>query len=38
MVFSQVQITLTTHDCGGLSKRDVKMAKFIDNISLSVIE
>ncbi|XP_008330660.1 pterin-4-alpha-carbinolamine dehydratase 2 [Cynoglossus semilaevis] len=37
-VYNKVQITLTTHDCGGLSKRDVKMAKFIDNISLSVIE
>ncbi|XP_026228969.1 pterin-4-alpha-carbinolamine dehydratase 2-like isoform X2 [Anabas testudineus] len=34
--FNQVQITLTTHDCGGLSKRDIKMAKFIDKISLSM--
>lgn len=33
-VFAQVQITLTTHDCGGLSKRDIKMAKFIDKIVL----
>ncbi|KAG7283428.1 hypothetical protein CRUP_031481 [Coryphaenoides rupestris] len=29
-VYNKVQITLTTHDCGGLSKRDIKMAKFID--------
>ncbi|XP_054482460.1 pterin-4-alpha-carbinolamine dehydratase 2-like [Anoplopoma fimbria] len=35
-VYNKVQITLTTHDCGGLSKRDVKMAKFIDKISLSM--
>lgn len=35
-VSTQVQITLTTHDCGGLSKRDIKMAKFIDKISLSM--
>ncbi|XP_043997407.1 pterin-4-alpha-carbinolamine dehydratase 2-like isoform X3 [Gambusia affinis] len=34
--FNQVQITLTTHDCGGISKRDVKMAKFIDKIALSI--
>ncbi|XP_068600777.1 pterin-4-alpha-carbinolamine dehydratase 2-like [Brachionichthys hirsutus] len=35
-VYNKVQITLTTHDCGGLSKRDIKMAKFIDNILLSM--
>ncbi|XP_019120081.1 pterin-4-alpha-carbinolamine dehydratase 2 isoform X2 [Larimichthys crocea] len=34
--FNQVQITLTTHDCGGLSKRDIKLAKFIDKIALSI--
>ncbi|KAK7925706.1 hypothetical protein WMY93_008016 [Mugilogobius chulae] len=34
-VYNKVQITLTTHDCGGLSKRDVRMAKFIDKITLS---
>lgn len=35
-VYNKVQITLTTHDCGGLSKRDVKMAKFIDKIALTM--
>ncbi|XP_029925518.1 pterin-4-alpha-carbinolamine dehydratase 2 [Myripristis murdjan] len=35
-VYNKVQITLTTHDCGGLSKRDVKMAKFIDKIALNM--
>ncbi|XP_020564311.1 pterin-4-alpha-carbinolamine dehydratase 2 isoform X2 [Oryzias latipes] len=34
--FNQVQITLTTHDCGGLSKRDIKLAKFIDNVAVSL--
>ncbi|XP_061746067.1 pterin-4-alpha-carbinolamine dehydratase 2-like [Nerophis ophidion] len=34
--YNKVQITLTTHDCGGLSKRDIKMAKFIDKLLLSV--
>uniref|UniRef100_A0A8C6Q249 4a-hydroxytetrahydrobiopterin dehydratase n=1 Tax=Nothobranchius furzeri TaxID=105023 RepID=A0A8C6Q249_NOTFU len=35
-VYNKVQITLTTHDCGGLSKRDIKMAKFIDKVALSM--
>ncbi|XP_030294952.1 pterin-4-alpha-carbinolamine dehydratase 2 isoform X1 [Sparus aurata] len=35
-VYNKVQITLTTHDCGGLSKRDIKMAKFIDKIAVSM--
>ncbi|TDH05125.1 hypothetical protein EPR50_G00140210 [Perca flavescens] len=35
-VYNKVQITLTTHDRGGLSKRDIKMAKFIDKIALSM--
>ncbi|XP_026184978.1 pterin-4-alpha-carbinolamine dehydratase 2 isoform X1 [Mastacembelus armatus] len=35
-VYNKVQITLTTHDCGGLSRRDIKMAKFIDKIALSM--
>ncbi|XP_076024667.1 pterin-4-alpha-carbinolamine dehydratase 2 isoform X1 [Genypterus blacodes] len=35
-VYNKVQITLTTHDCGGLSKRDIKMAKFIDKVALGV--
>ncbi|CAL8303659.1 pterin-4-alpha-carbinolamine dehydratase 2 [Gadus morhua] len=34
-VYNKVQITLTTHDCGGLSKRDIKMAKFIDKTSIN---
>lgn len=29
-VYSRVEITLTTHDAGGLSQRDVRMAKAID--------
>lgn len=29
-VYNKVEITLTTHDAGGLSLRDVKMAKAID--------
>ncbi|XP_075888005.1 pterin-4-alpha-carbinolamine dehydratase 2 [Nelusetta ayraudi] len=35
-VYNKVQVTLTTHDCGGLSKRDVKMAKFIDKVAGSM--
>jgi len=29
-VYSRVAVTLTTHDAGGLSERDVKMARAID--------
>ena len=34
-VYNQVKITLSTHDCSGLSKRDVTLATFIDAASLS---
>lgn len=29
-VYNKVTILLTTHDCGGLSDKDVTLAKFID--------
>lgn len=32
-VYNKVEITLTTHDAGGLSARDAKMAKAIDALS-----
>ncbi|XP_007899500.1 pterin-4-alpha-carbinolamine dehydratase 2 isoform X1 [Callorhinchus milii] len=35
-VYHKVQITLSTHDCGGLSKKDVKLAKFIEQAAASV--
>jgi len=30
-VYNNVEITLSTHDCSGLSERDVKLATFIDS-------
>ncbi|MFQ6017755.1 MAG: 4a-hydroxytetrahydrobiopterin dehydratase [Kiloniellaceae bacterium] len=29
-VYGRVEITLATHDCGGLSERDIELAKRID--------
>jgi 4a-hydroxytetrahydrobiopterin dehydratase len=34
-VYSRVEIVLTTHDAGGLSKRDVALAGFIDQAALA---
>ena len=32
-VWNRVEITLSTHDAGGLSARDVRLAQAIDNIA-----
>ena len=32
-VYGSVEITLTTHDCGGVSTRDIALAKFIDGLA-----
>ncbi len=31
-VYSKVEITLSTHDAGGVSDKDVKLAAFIDGL------
>jgi len=32
-VYNRVDVTLATHECGGLSERDVKLAKYIDKLA-----
>lgn len=29
-VYNRVQITLATHDCGGISQRDIDLARLVD--------
>ena len=33
-VYNRVEITLSTHDAGGLSERDIALAKIIDAIAV----
>lgn len=33
-VYNKVDITLSTHDAGGLSKRDIDLAKIIDKLAV----
>ncbi len=35
-VYGAVDITLTTHDCSGVSKRDIQLATSIDQIAESI--
>lgn len=32
-VYNRVEITLSTHDVGGLSSKDVKLATFIEEVA-----
>ncbi|XP_064632998.1 pterin-4-alpha-carbinolamine dehydratase-like [Lineus longissimus] len=35
-VYNKVQVTLSTHDCGGLSDKDVRMATFMETAAAAV--
>merc|ERR1711931_217918 len=32
-VYNRVEVTLSTHDCSGLSQNDIELAKFMDSIT-----
>ena len=32
-VYNRVSVRLSTHDCGGLSQRDIDLARFIDTLA-----
>ena len=32
-VYNRVEVTLATHDCSGLSLRDIKLARFMDTVA-----
>ena len=32
-VYTRVDVTLSTHDCGGFSELDVRLARFMDSIA-----
>lgn len=36
LVLFQVHITLSTHECAGLSERDVNLASFIEQVAVSM--
>ena len=33
-VYNKVEITLTTHDCGGLSTKDIQLAKDLESLNI----
>jgi len=32
-VYDRVQVTLTTHDAGGLTTKDIELARFMDRVA-----
>ncbi|WP_409019226.1 4a-hydroxytetrahydrobiopterin dehydratase [Brevundimonas vesicularis] len=37
-VYNRVEVVLTTHDAGGVTQRDLDMARFIDDVARGLVE
>jgi 4a-hydroxytetrahydrobiopterin dehydratase len=37
-VYNRLDVTLATHECGGVSERDVKMAQFMDKTAAAFLQ